>query len=68
MNITSTQLFSEKNFETLKNLAKSFPNDFELGKQVRNLFSTDSFVKAIGMGNDQTLGREIRKNVNNFSK
>jgi hypothetical protein len=51
----------------LKSLVRSFPNDFELGREVRKAFKNDSFVKAIGMSNDQTLGKEIRKNVVNFS-
>lgn len=67
MNITSTKLFSPENFQTLKSLVRSFPNDFELGREVRKAFKNDSFVKAIGMANDQTLGKEIRKNVVNFS-
>jgi hypothetical protein len=66
MNIASTKLFSNENLEILQNLSKSYPNDFDLGKQVRKLFITDTFVKSLG--NDQDLGKEIRKTIRIFSK
>lgn len=66
MNMYTTNLFSKENFEILKGLTKSYPNDFELGGKVRNLFRNDSFV--ISLGNDKELGAEIRKSVINFSK
>jgi len=66
MNIATTKLFSNENLKILKNLAKSYPNDFDLGKQVRVLFITDTFVKSLG--NDQDLGKEIRKTIRIFSK
>jgi hypothetical protein len=66
MNIVSTNLFSKENLETLKTLVKSYPNDFDLGSQIRKHFRTDSFV--LSLGNDKDLGSEIRKSVINFSK
>ena len=66
MNITSTKLFSNENLEILKSLSKSCPNDFDLGKEIRNLFRSDTFVKSLG--NDQDLGKEIRKTIRIFSK
>jgi hypothetical protein len=61
MNIITTNLFSTENFEILKNLEKSYSNDADLGAKVRNLYRSDSFVKSIG--NDPTLGEEVRKTV-----
>ena len=66
MNMYTTQLFTTKNIETLKALVKQFPNDGDLGRQVRNLFRIDEFVLTIP--NDRELGAEIRKSVVNFSK
>lgn len=66
MNIVTTNLFSKDNLETLKSLVKSYPNDFELGAQIRKHFRQDSFV--MSLGNDKDLGSEIRKSVINFSK
>jgi hypothetical protein len=54
-------LFSEENLPILKALAKSLPNDIELGKEIRNSFRTNSFV--IKLGNDQDLGKEVRKQL-----
>jgi len=61
MNIITTNLFSTENFEILKKLEKSYPNDADLGSKVRNLYRSDSFVKSIG--NNPTLGAEVRKTV-----
>ena len=62
MNMITTNLFSRDNMEILSLLKKSFSNDFELGREVRNHFNTDSFV--ISLCNDQDLGKEIRKSIN----
>jgi hypothetical protein len=66
MNIATTKLFSNENLKILQKLSKSYPNDFDLGKEVRNLFRYDTFVKSLG--NDQDLGKEIRKTIRIFSK
>jgi len=66
MNVTKTKLFSKENLNILKQLSNSYPNDFDLGEQVRKLFRNDSFV--ISLGNDEDLGGEIRKSIRIFSK
>ena len=48
-----------KNTHILKQFAKSYPNDEDLGNIVRKSFPIDEFVKSIP--NDRTLGTEIRK-------
>lgn len=64
MNISTTTLF--KDFDVIKALNKQYPNDGDLGREVRKLYRFDEFVMAIP--NDRELGAEIRKSVVNFSK
>jgi hypothetical protein len=59
-------LFTKQNLEILVQLQKSFPNDFELGKEVRKRFKDNSYVRSLG--NDQDLGREIRKVIKNYNQ
>ena len=59
-------LFTKQNLDILAQLQKSFPNDFEFGKEVRKRFKDNSYVKSLG--NDQDLGKELRKIVKNYSK
>lgn len=59
-------LFTKQNLEILVQLQKSFPNDFELGKVVRKRFRDNSYVRSLG--NDQDLGREIRKVIKNYNQ
>ena len=66
MNMYTTQLFDTKNIETLTSLVKRFPNNGDLGREVRKLFRFDGLV--LTLPNDHQLGAEIRKSVVNFSK
>ncbi len=58
-------LFTKQNLEIISQLQKSFPNDFEFGKEIRMRFRDNSYVRSIH--NDQDLGKEIRKISKNYS-
>lgn len=57
-------LYTKKNLDVLYQLGKSYPNDFELGKQVRNAFRENIYILSIP--NDGDLGKEIRKVIKNY--
>ncbi len=52
-------IFTQENFEKVIYLCKKYPNDMELGTNVRKEFSDYRFEKSLG--NNQDLGREVRK-------
>jgi hypothetical protein len=56
----------KENIEILLEFSKSYPNDRDLGSQVRSSFRNDSFV--MSLPNDSTLGKVIREKINNYSK
>lgn len=65
-NLDRSTLFSKENIKLLQSISKSCPNDYDLGKKVRNSFFNDTFVKSIP--NNSTLGVEVRKFILNFNQ
>ena len=63
---TDKTLFSSDNIELLKQISKSFPNDYDFGLQIRKSFPKDTIV--INLPNDGVLGKEVRKNLINPQK
>jgi len=59
-------IFSSDNIELLNQISKSFPNDFDFGRQIRKSFPKDIIV--ISLSNDGVLGNEVRKNLINPQK
>lgn len=65
-NLNRTNIFSKENFQLLKNISKSCPNDYDFGKKIRNSFFNDIFVRSIP--NNTSLGIEVRKFITNLDK
>jgi hypothetical protein len=65
-NLNRTNIFSKENFQLLKNISKSCPNDYDFGKKIRNSFFNDIFVRSIP--NNTSLGIEVRKFILNLDK
>lgn len=63
---TFMNIFKEENAIVIKTMIKKYPNDGDLGREVRDLFRTDKFVTK--MPNDRELGSEIRKIFLKFEK
>ena len=59
-------LFTKQNIEIILKLVQSFPNDFDLGRELRKYFPTNTWVKTIS--NDGELGKTVRKNFGKISK
>jgi hypothetical protein len=51
--------FINENIDILTKLEKEFPNNMELGNNLRRLFRDNEFI--ISNPNDQDLGKEVRK-------
>jgi hypothetical protein len=56
--------FIDENIDTLTKLEKEFPNNMELGNNLRRLFRDNEFI--ISNPNDQDLGKEVRKIIQNL--
>jgi hypothetical protein len=56
--------FIDENIDTLTKLEKEFPNNMELGNNLRRLFRDNEFI--ISNTNDQDLGKEVRKIIQNL--
>ena len=56
--------FIDENIEILTKLEKEFPNNMELGNNLRRLFGDNKFI--ISNPNDQDLGGEVRKIIKNL--
>lgn len=56
--------FINENIEILTKLEKEFPNNMELGNNLRKLFRDNEFI--ISNPNDQDLGKEVRKIIKNL--
>lgn len=65
-NLNRSSLFSKENIGLLQTMSKSCPNDYDFGKNIRNSFFNDIFVKSIP--NNTSLGVEVRKFIVNFCK
>ena len=57
-------MFTKEQIDTLKELEDKYPNDMEFGSSIRYKYMDEDFAKAIP--NDQELGREIRKIIQNL--
>ncbi len=53
------KIFNEQDLVIVSELCKKYPNDMELGNNLRKEFSDYKFEKSLG--NNQDLGREVRK-------
>jgi hypothetical protein len=53
------EIFNEENAIIVKALIKRYPNDGDLGREIRKLFRSDKFV--LKLPNDRELGTEVRK-------
>jgi hypothetical protein len=51
--------FISENIETLTQLENQFPNNMELGNNLRRLFGDNEYI--ISIFNDQDLGKEVRR-------
>lgn len=56
--------FISENIEVITKLVKEFPNNMELGNNLRRLFRDNEFI--ISNPNDQDLGKEVRKIIKNL--
>jgi hypothetical protein len=56
--------FISNNIEVITKLEKNFPNNMELGNNLRRLFIDSDFI--IPIPNDQELGKEVRKIIKNL--
>ena len=56
--------FIDENIDTLTKLEKEFPNNMELGNNLRRLFRDNEFI--ISNPNDQDLGKEVRRIIKNL--
>ena len=60
------KMLTKEQIEIIAALAKKYPNDMDLGKNVRSLFRENSFVMTYP--NDMDLGKELRKILSEKSK
>ena len=56
--------FISENIETLTQLENQFPNNMELGNNLRRLFGDNEYI--ISIFNDQELGKEVRRIIKNL--
>ena len=56
--------FISENIETLTQLENQFPNNMELGNNLRRLFGDNEYI--ISIFNDQDLGKEVRRIIKDF--
>lgn len=56
--------FINENIEVLIKLEKEFPNNMELGNNIRSKFMSERFV--LDIPNDQDLGKEVRRIIKNI--
>jgi hypothetical protein len=56
--------FTKEQVDILKELEKKYPNNMEYGSSIRSKYMDEDFTRAIP--NDQDLGREIRKIIQNL--
>ena len=59
-------LYTKENLEIISKLEKAYPNDFDLGREIRKIYRDNSYIKSIY--NDQELGKQIRKVIKSYQK
>jgi hypothetical protein len=63
---TLMNMFSDENITIVKSFEKKFPNDSDLGKEIRRYFRQDLYVES--MPNDKELGAGVRKILRKIEK
>ena len=63
---TLMNMFSDENITIVKSFEKKFPNDSDLGKEIRKSFRQDLYVES--MPNDKELGAGVRKILRKIEK
>jgi hypothetical protein len=63
---TLMNMFSDENITIVKSFEKKFPNDSDLGKEIRRSFRQDLYVES--MPNDKELGAGVRKILRKIEK